>query len=217
MMKIKFKCSICNERAFSVVSTRGYEFTIEKVVRCSNCGLIQLFPSEVEEDAQYYASGRFNHEFRKFSTPTERDIEIYTKDAQKRLGVMRAVLGDEVSNKRFLEIGCGFGSLINLMISEFGSICVGIDPSHGLASFGNKLYGLNCLEEGHYEDKKFSNLGTFDFILFYQVIEHIQNLELFFTRLERNSKPNTRLVVEFPDIGAALDRRPFLRSTYFQK
>ena len=209
-----FYCEICNNTKFSKITSLGFQFDKEIVVRCKNCELIQLLNSGIKANENYYKSGKFNSEIRGFNNIDKIQFDIRTKRAEKRFKLLLKLFSN-LNGKRFLEIGCGFGPLLNLLNTNLQCQVCGVEPSKNFAEFGNKIYKSNFIFSGDYQD--YGNFQKQDFILIYQVIEHIENYDTFFERLEKNIHEETNIIVEFPDLYQALKNRKYLSKGYFQK
>jgi len=209
-----FQCEICYNNKYTKVTSLGYQFKNEFVARCKKCKLIQLANSEIKNNLNYYKSGQFNSEIRGFEQIDEKQIKLRVDRAEQRILLLKKKFNN--LRKNILEIGCGFGPLINILYKKFNSNVSGVEPSKNFANFGNNFYNTDFIFSGDYQD--YNNYKKQDIILIYQVIEHITDYETFFARLKKNIHSDTTIVVEFPDIFQSLKNRKYLSPNgYFQK
>jgi SAM-dependent methyltransferase len=107
------------------------------------------------------------------------------------------------AGKRLLDIGCA-GGAFPVAARDCGFDVVGVEPSHWLADFAKRTYGLD-VRQGILEDQRFPE-RSFDVITLWDVIEHLpqptETLKLVHSLL----KPDGMLFVNYPDIHSAAAR-----------
>ena len=89
-----------------------------------------------------------------------------------------------------LDIGCGTGDLLAFLDPKMG---VGIDVSTGMVDIARKKYPKFKFQVSPIE--MFKTDMTFDFVLFIDVIEHVQDLESTFKHLAALVGSQTQLVL----------------------
>jgi 2-polyprenyl-3-methyl-5-hydroxy-6-metoxy-1,4-benzoquinol methylase len=80
----------------------------------------------------------------------------------------------DIKGKKILEIGCGTGYLLSCL-KEMGGHCLGIEPGES-AEYGRKKFGVEIIR-GFFGKEIFKE--KFDYIIFYCVLEHIDEIEIF--------------------------------------
>ncbi|MEL7256124.1 MAG: class I SAM-dependent methyltransferase [Pseudomonadota bacterium] len=102
---------------------------------------------------------------------------------------------------RFLEFGCGMGSLLAWLKRRWGSdAAFGIEPSAQLASFAAKIVpdGVS-VEQGFAEDIVATHLGAYDLCLSVNVVEHTLSPEAFLDTCAKVIRPEGAVIVICPD------------------
>lgn len=79
-----------------------------------------------------------------------------------------------------LDLGCGDGSLVNLLNAQNGIVCKGIDIDHGV---------------DFEKDKLPYNNGEFDIIVMYSVIEHLRDPGNLLTEIKRICKNKGKVII----------------------
>lgn len=119
--------------------------------------------------------------------------EIGSKYAEDFLAYILEVVGD-VKSKQILEIGCGTGYLLYLL-QQRGAIVEGVEPGE-YSCIGRKKYSLNIKQkffDVNDYDKKY------DIVVFYGVLEHINNYIKFLKDVRNILRPSGRVILSVPD------------------
>lgn len=117
-------------------------------------------------------------------------------------------------SKTILDIGCGAGTLC-LYYANRGKNMLGIDVSKKAimsAQESAKFLRLNNISFKMMEFPKKFPKGTFDFIIFTEVIEHLENDELALKRLFSLLKTNGIAVISTPSKNAPLHKLGYTKS-----
>lgn len=101
---------------------------------------------------------------------------------------------EKISGTKILEIGCGTGFLLSLL-KDLGADVLGIEPGNQ-ADFGLSKYNINIIKD-YYPSQKVKE--KFDIIIFYNVLEHISNVEFFLLNVKNQLKENGRVYFAVPD------------------
>ena len=98
------------------------------------------------------------------------------------------------ADKKVLEIGCGTGYLL-YELQKLGAQVLGVEPgAHGLE--GKKKYGIPVINE-FFDAEKIKE--KFDFVIFYAVLEHMQNAGEFLQDVKSVLKDNGKIFLSVPD------------------
>lgn len=110
-------------------------------------------------------------------------------------------------NKRILDIGCGDGSLMKVLVKKNSpSFIYGIDISAKAIKhtrYKNLKGKVINIQTKNF--KKFLSSNKFDYIILTEVIEHIQNPEDILL-LIKQTQPNAKIFVSIPNSGFILHR-----------
>jgi len=156
---------------------------------CITCGLHQIL-NPISEEILYRD---YNYCFTSWKPEPHRDSQI---ELIKRL----------VSGKKIFEIGSNDGTFLGALKEKGFGECVGVEP--------NPLSGKMARENGYavYEDwlcpevcsRAVKQYGLFDNVVSRHVIEHIADLQQFFSCIEIVLKPGGYLILDTPDCGTAI-------------
>ncbi len=106
----------------------------------------------------------------------------------------------ELKDKSILEIGCGTGYLLNELKKQ-GANVIGIEP--GEENHKAKLkYDIEIISD-FFPSEKISS--KFDIIIFYNVLEHIEDLEFFLLNVRKQLKQGGKIYFGVPDCEKAIE------------
>jgi 2-polyprenyl-3-methyl-5-hydroxy-6-metoxy-1,4-benzoquinol methylase len=184
-------CPLCNNESGSLVC----EINSYKYNKCNNCQLVYLNPRLNEKSLlAYYAQDSF---YTQYSAGTGYEVQEkalrstfskYMKELHKR----------NVTGGKLLEIGCGFGFLLDEAKDFFG-YRIGTDFSNEAVNHAKKYAdNVYC---GGLEAVPDDSVNKFDCVITFSVLEHVYNPNTFITEIENYMTPKGRLVVSTPFIG----------------
>jgi SAM-dependent methyltransferase len=169
------------------------------VARCTACGGYYLCPRLIESAMQdiyrqssYYAGGESG-----YGETSYRAQEAALRATFKRF--LENLAKHQLTGGDLLEVGCGYGYLLDLA-RPFFSNRTGTDFSSEAAAIARATDAevfVGGIEQVPPE-------ARFDCVLATQVIEHIYDPLTFVNRLMSHTKPGGHLVLATPDIGGAL-------------
>jgi SAM-dependent methyltransferase len=170
-----------------------------KVVRCSACGVHYLYPRLTETAMQaayrsgdYFAGGECGYADTSYAAQ-ERALRATFQRLMRNLQKHQLTGGD------LLEIGCGYGYLLEEARGFFRSR-TGIEMSHEAAAIASRkadhVYegGLEQLPPGE----------KFDCIIATHVIEHVYDPLKFLGDVAGHARPNGKIVLATPDMNSIL-------------
>lgn len=192
---------LCNNNTYKETGYTARDSKEFSVVRCDQCGLLQLslIPS-VEDDKLFYDQ---NSQARFFCDDVHMDdvIEKAMPDVARRMKLLSKLYGDNPGEVSILEIGSGYGLLLK-HASDAGFKVEGIEISNSRRDLSSKIaqvpvYDFNIINTrlDKYIDKKY------DAIMLFQVLEHIQSPAQFIKNAKTALKPTGRLIVEVPNVN----------------
>lgn len=136
------------------------------------------------------------------SSKIKSDNALYQRTFKAYQIVSELISGD------VLEIGCGEGYAIELIKSKVHSLTLIDKSKHSLANIkelhpdvktiNNKIPPLDQIDN-----------DTFDFIISFQVIEHIKNYELYLQEIHRVLKPGGKAYISTPNKIHTIARNPW--------
>ena len=179
-------CGICNGKDFHIIADNntirfkcyGYD---KKVLKCSNCGQVQLIPPWTEND--------LNELYSKYSE--KKDF-----GGQNRIENERLYLDKLINEKdKILEIGCGLGDNLR-RLKKLGYNIVGIDKDpevcDNILIFNKDYKDLDQTKE------------KYDFIYSIHVMEHILNPKVFIRKIIDSLSRKGQFIIEVPNVDDPL-------------
>jgi len=116
-----------------------------------------------------------------------------------RYKIIEDLIGEEISGKKLLDVGCGDG-VLSYLLAKKGAQVTGIDSSDEAIKFAkgkNKKHkNINFLTASAYH-LPFDN-QTFDYIVSSDVIEHLANPEQMLLEMKRVWNSNGKIVITTP-------------------
>lgn len=185
------KCYLCgdaylNKRPGSVRDRPELE-----ILECVSCGLVFLSSFDHIRDGFYENSEMHGQEIP--------DVQTWLRetawDDERRFQYLKSAL----PNRNLLDFGCGAGGFL-LKAQELTATAHGIDSearlnnhfqNHGLTVFQN-------LSEVH------KNLGEFDIITMFHVLEHIPDPKSILSELSKTLANDGQIIIEVPNADDAL-------------
>jgi SAM-dependent methyltransferase len=179
MEMLKTKCPICD-------SVEDYTVMYKSNFSFSDINL-EIFSARRLPDSIHYQIVRCNHDGLVRSNPICNDISIETLYKKSKfnygeqvdnlkvsyLKVLNRVLSTIGREAKILEIGCGNGFILSALYDQGYTHLYGVEPSQDAALKSDERIKsritTSILKEGLYEN------GSFDFIFFFQTLDHIQD------------------------------------------
>lgn len=214
--QVDTSCAHCGSDGAEVLWTgieHEYDNTTNEqfsFVRCSQCGVVRLNPRpDVSELGQiyppnYYAYGLLSKGAAKAAGPGER---LKKAMYQRRLLALLERLGKQ-GTIRVLDVGCADGRLLDWYKQSPAGDRIethGIELSEAAAAEARQR-GHDVVTGRFEEDTAFAP-GTFDLILAYHVIEHVDDPKAFARRAADLLAPGGIFVVATPNVDSADARR----------
>lgn len=114
----------------------------------------------------------------------------------------------ELLSGNVLEIGCGMGRALSLVL-EHCERYTAIDKNEKLIEQLAEKYPQHQFINSHIPPLSSLPSETFDFVITFQVIEHIQNDDLFVKEIARVLKKGGKAIISTPNIKQSLSRNPW--------
>jgi len=184
------ECKLCGSRDRDLFLPVD-RFTYQK---CKNCGLVYQNPRPVFQDLRKrYGDGYFEYEI-----SNQKNFFKLMKLGLLDIG-FDGIFGARVKeDRRFLDIGCATGLLLNHMKGK-GWITKGVEICEASARYGIDNFGLDVfigtLEEAALPE------GSFDAVHFSHVIEHVPDPAGLLDEVRRILKPGGHIVCTTPNVA----------------
>lgn len=181
-----FTCYLCGNKGFSIIADKDlirfncYGFN-KRILRCSKCGLLQLYPQWTGNELEnLYSRYSKKKDFKNYKT--KHTITPYLTKYIKK-------------SDKILEIGCGSGDNIR-RLNKKGYNVIGIDKDPTVCD-GRLIFNYD-FKDFNAKEKKY------DFIYAIQVFEHVPDPKKFITWLTNSLEKNGRFLLELPNIDDPL-------------
>lgn len=167
------------------------------VIECQNCGLYQISPklnsSEIEK---YYPA-----DYICYLEAIEDDHNAFSR-LNRRVALdkrCKQVTKRARQPGRILDIGCATGIFLDGMQNR-GWDPYGIEPNQQAADYAKKRFKIEVFN-GYLEEANLSD-SSFDVITLWDVLEHVQNPNVFFEEILRILKPGGIVIGTLPNATA---------------
>lgn len=192
------KCNICQNSDLKILSN-CLRMGTGTVYYCPNCNYGMLEPNFTNAE-EYY-----DNEYRKKFTDIlngeeEQPEEIYRTRCQYQKDRINILQKYYDKKKSFLEIGCSAGQFLSEIIHEFDEVC-GLELSKSCAAYVHDKWNIPVYEESI---QNISWNKKFDYIAFFQVLEHIENPLDFMEHVRELLNDNGRVFFEVPNLDDPL-------------
>ena len=191
------KCFICGEKQFKCVHKGTRDVPTINVMKCCNCGFIQLDNREYNMEENYMGGGMLRDAYAAISDKTEyMEWEVWRQetvwDDNRRYDMLKEIC----TGKDVLEFGCGNGGFLK-RIKGVAKNVAGIElmdeARENIAREGIEVYKtLDSI------DKKYDIVCTF------MVIEHLNNPEEIIRKVSNILIDGGTLICETPNLQDAL-------------
>ncbi len=187
-------CPICGNKEFKpLCEISGYRY-----VSCACCGSARQYPYPTDCDiARYYA----DYQTKKSSGSvylTDAGYDCFKRDKLFTFNDL-GITEDSFVDKSLLDIGCGTGQFIQMMVDFCVGSVQGIDISQQCIDFA-QTRNLNCL------CADFSGIdGHYDVISMWHLIEHLRYPKRYIEHAFHLLNSGGRLLIETPVIGVISD------------
>lgn len=182
------KCYLCGSESAPIIhkGTRGGHDEID-VLRCDECGLVRLSESIDEVDEFYSKSGMRDNRIESI----EKARKLTRTDDKRRFIMTEKLLDD----KSVLDFGCGDGGYL-IRAKSIAKQVAGIEMEDAMRE--------SLVAEGVECHKSLSEVGKFDVITMFHVLEHLVDPILYLAELKSHLKQGGKLVIETPNSEDAL-------------
>lgn len=188
-------CILCKHSKFKIVSSQVRDSKYHKVIKCLKCDHVQLYPIPTpEEDKEFYDKEMQSVGIKYFFSLNElRRLSV--SDVNRRSVLIQKTIQ---KNKKILEIGSGDGFFLEKM-QNYGYKMTGIEVSKHRRIKSRKTTNVKVLDIDLVQNVP--NIGSFDGIVLFHVLEHIRDPINFLKNILKLLKPRGKLIVEVPNFN----------------
>jgi 2-polyprenyl-3-methyl-5-hydroxy-6-metoxy-1,4-benzoquinol methylase len=183
----EISCNICGSKSSTpYLKMDGFTY-----IKCRDCELIYQNPRPVFKDLKKrYGENYFDYEYSNQNNFFEL-MKLGLRDIR-----LNEYYNDDIKNKKFLDIGCATGLLLNHM-KDKGWETKGVEICRPSAEYGIKKFGLDIfigtLDEAAFPD------NHFDVVHFSHLIEHVPDPKALLIEIKRILKKEGHMIVTTPN------------------
>jgi 2-polyprenyl-3-methyl-5-hydroxy-6-metoxy-1,4-benzoquinol methylase len=189
-------CVLCSSTDIEELSRRARDWKLFRTTICRQCGLVWANPPPPQPAVRTYYSEEYRQDYKGTRLRTLPQIYRAGRGALARYERIRSLLR---ASDKILDVGCGGGELVYLL-RRLGFEAAGIEPDRAYSESARSELGLP-VQTGFIQDLEFPE-GTFNVILMYHVLEHVDRPVEVLTRLRQWLAGDGFLLVEVPNIEA---------------
>jgi len=188
---IQVVCPVCESEDFENVDYLKKLSATQKLMVCHTCGHVMYNPQPTNESLIKFYKEKYRGKVEIGNILTcNRKLEYHKAFLGKRL--------EEGNGKSMLDIGCSFGYLLNYA-KQKGWKVAGTEHTVGHVNFAKYDFKLDI--KGKIEDFEHSIIDRFDMIVYYHVLEHIQNPHIELCKARERLADDGLLYVAIPFIN----------------
>jgi 2-polyprenyl-3-methyl-5-hydroxy-6-metoxy-1,4-benzoquinol methylase len=196
-------CPICGSDQKRQVLSRQFVTTSHsdfgdgyQVVICNECDF--AYADEIQSqdalDAYYAGNTATAIELGRANSDLQFSEQEHHKDQHNNS--LSYILPFLSKTSRIIDIGCGSGHLLNLIVNNGFQEVWGLDPSPIASEIARKRYGLSVFQGSLLDEL---DIGKFDFMILSHVLEHIEDVNIFLLKLKNILTPQGLVYIEVPD------------------
>lgn len=200
------KCPICKLENTKTIFTKGdLNLDVTNVI-CNACGLVYINPRPSEDEFMKWQKDSeqgSGHHTR--NTKEKAEKKVSDSDRQMKEAVFGYLQPFTRENIKILDIGCGFGTLLNIIKEKTGLAGDGLEIYESDVRMAEELFGLmiyqGTLKDFHH--KVFYQGGTsgvYDLIILHHTFEHFADPLAELQRIQDLLVPEGLLYIAVPNI-----------------
>lgn len=205
------KCILCGSNRASLVQYGARHAPEAKIYRCASCGLVFLFPRQIQADLDRYYAATYHEEY---GDPAIE--ERFRQDLEEACVRVKRLLPYLKPETRLLEVGSGSGAFL-YAVRPYVAEAVGVEPDEAARGWLRQTHGFTLLEKIPPEN---AARAQFDLVVSFHVLEHVPDPVTFLAGLQKVLSPAGELVIEVPnvdDVLVGIYELPAYRQFYYQK
>lgn len=186
-------CILCGSSLLTTISKNVRDSKKHKILKCKKCKHLQLYPVPTQkEDNEFYDQNLQDRNIKYYGSIADHRRKSYDDT------IRRANLVKKLTPKwgKILEIGSGHGFFLELM-RKHGYKITGIEISKEKRNISKRVTKAKILDININEN--LPEVGNFDTIVMFHVLEHIIDPVLFLQNVRKMLKHNGVLVIEVPN------------------
>ena len=206
--KTQYICPLCHGSKANLLFSTKTTFQEFGIVQCRLCGLTRTCLLLSDESIYAYdSSNYYGKQANKFGFIFQM---IRNKTMELRTGYYLSMLPASVKRPKILDVGCAEGRLLNAFF-EYGCECWGIEhplyPTRRFLNSDRITYLQDDLQNIDFDKE------TFDMIILWHVLEHMEDPVLVMQRLYKWLCPKGIMIVAVPNFSS-MEAQAFKQSWF---
>lgn len=199
----ELRCIVCdNNQRFEPLFP--HLCTVKNYI-CLDCGLIFIHSDNTSYQEYYKEDGYYKKSPNRGLRQKVVNKKLLTHLGEMRLCQMQNAINFDFNNKSILDVGCGYGQILNAIKNNYEVQVKGLEPSSEIADVGRRYFDLeitNALLE------EFDEKNKYDFIMCNHTLEHVENPKKFLNKIKEYLTDTSYLYIEVPNIMAPTGNFP---------
>jgi len=176
----------------NIYKSSADELLIDQLVECKKCSLQYLNP---RVESEIIIDSYENNIDETHVSQDKSRIKTFSKSLKKIIKILDI---KNLESKSFLDIGSASGACLK-SLKDLGFQEEGYELSKWMSEYGKKTYNVN-INQGSISN--ITNDRKFDLISFWDVLEHVADLNQTLQKVKNISKKNSILIINVPDVGS---------------
>ncbi len=131
---------------------------------------------------------------------TERGLKFQREKYLPKIEFVKGRFGERFARVRLLDVGVGYGVFLHILENEHGlTQLYGMDPFPGSIEIAGRFTSAEIVQGDITDEKWPFDERSFDVISCFDVIEHLENPEIFFNRVKRYLSDDSVVMVTTPN------------------
>jgi 2-polyprenyl-3-methyl-5-hydroxy-6-metoxy-1,4-benzoquinol methylase len=187
------KCVLCENKSMTIITKKVRDASKNKVIKCKKCAHTQLYPIPLRNEDQKFYDNNLQEKNQKHSNSLKDHREKSRIDTKRRIDFVSKICKKK---DKILEIGSGYGFFLEGM-KEKGFNITGLEVSKERRKISKKvtkaeILNINLMDEN-------LEIGKFDVIVFFHVLEHISDSVNFLKNLKKILNKKGKIIIEVPN------------------
>ncbi|MFA5133285.1 MAG: methyltransferase domain-containing protein [Patescibacteria group bacterium] len=193
-------CPLCGKNDSEAIFSKGNLAKEVINVICKNCGLVYVNPRLSKEEYDSFHRKEFLSE-KNLDDTCQVSAKRQAKDFDIKKSIYNFLEDKILSGQNILDIGCGFGTLLDIFKKNKNINAYGIELGDLDVKFSREKYGLDVFQISLEEfAAKEENYGKFDVIILHHTLEHLPEPLASLSQIKKLLKPQGILYIGVPNI-----------------
>lgn len=207
MITENVKCAICGTDDTKILFTKG-DLNVDMInVVCKRCGLVYMNPRPTPEAYRQFHVEDFLRERHGLVCAEQVAPKVKGSDLKMKSEVASFIAGNLNPGAKVLDVGCGFGTLLNILKTKYHTQVQGIELAKVDVEAAKTFYGLDLFNGSLKEFSLKHPDQKFDCIILHHTFEHMSEPRAELATMREMLEPGAILYIGVPNV-MNLKKRP---------